>query len=69
MNVYYTCNDIDNLEQLKYRINYCLMKVRGNIFDELYTDKNESGIQIVLVKMLIEETCEFIISQNYVITQ
>ena len=65
MNICYECDsEYDINDQLKNEINCCLMKVGASIFDN--SQKNEHEIRLILVKMLLE-TCEFIISQNYVI--
>lgn len=63
MDICYECIQDDNLKKLENEMNYCLMKVRESIFDDVYTKKNEDAIKKILTKMLIE-TCEFIISQN-----
>lgn len=63
MNICCECIQDDNYKKLENEMNYCLMKVRGSIFDDFYTKKNEDKIKKILTKMLIE-TCEFIISQN-----
>ena len=65
MDICYECIQDDNLRKLENEMNYCLMKVRESIFDDVYTKKNEDAIKKILTKMLIE-TCEFIISRNNV---
>ena len=62
------CYGDDTNEKLKTEINFCLMKVSASIFENLYIEKNEYKIKKILMKMLIE-TCEFIISQNFVSTK
>ena len=63
MDICYECIQDDNVKKLENEMNYCLMKIRASIFDDVYTIKNEDKIKKILTKMLIE-TCEFIISQN-----
>ena len=63
MNICYECIQDDNIDKLENEMNYCLMKVRESIFNDVYTKKNEDTIKKILTKMLIE-TCEFIISRN-----
>ena len=63
MNICYECIQDDNIKKLENEMNYCLMKVRESIFNDVYTKKNEDAIKKILTKMLIE-TCEFILSRN-----
>mgnify|MGYP001158604104 CR=1 FL=1 len=63
MDVCYDCNINDTNEKLKNEINFCLMKISASICNDLYVEKKEYKIKKIIKKMLIE-TCEFIISQN-----